>query len=187
MKSLLLAKLALVLISIVLITASLALVPMPGQAQTRVSVSMLVQHPQVQVWRLVGQLDQAANYLPEVTRLEMLTPASSGVGASRRLYHGESDWLDETVDQWYDGKGYSLRLHRGEDAPFPFAEANMEYNLQGVAADATAVHLSLVYAPRYGLLGQMLDGLWVEKRSEAKVIEMAEDLKAWIDRTIGEG
>lgn len=185
MKSLLLAKLSLVLLSILVLVAVLALVPMPGQSQTRVSVSLLLEQSPERVWQLVSQLDQAANYLPEVERVEMRGGATAGEGASRRLYFSGGEQVDETVIRWYEGTGIALQVEQDQQPPFPFADVVFEYNLKGVAADATAVHLSLVYEPRFGLLGQVLDGLLLESREEKKLMAVASGLKQYSDRSGG--
>lgn len=186
MKSLLLAKLGMVLVSILVLFGALALVQMPGQSQTRVSVSLLLDRAPEQVWQMFSQLDQAANYLPEVERVEMLTSVTSGEGASRRLYLSGGEQVDETVTGWYEGTGMTLRIEPDQKPPFPFTEFNFETNLKGMATDATAVHLSLVYEPRFGLLGQVLDSLLLESRAEKKLMAIATGVKQYSDRSGGQ-
>ncbi len=186
MKSLLAAKLLLVLLCAVLSVAVLAWVPIPGRQQSRASVSLVLDQGPQQVWRLVSDLEQASNYLPDIERVEVLSSSGSGVGASRRLYKSQTDWLDETVTQWYEGQGLTLRLHRGDNAPFPFASASFEYNLQALSAGATAMHLSLVYQPRYGLLGQLLDSLFLAGQVERQVMAVALGLKQYSDSSSGQ-
>jgi ribosome-associated toxin RatA of RatAB toxin-antitoxin module len=185
-KSLLAAKLLLVLVGAVLTVAVLAWVPIPGRQQSRASVSLVLNQGPQQVWRLVSDLKQASNYVPDIERVEILSSSDAGVGASGRLYKSQTDWLDETVTQWYEGQGLTLRLHRGDDAPFPFASASFEYRLQPLSAGATAMHLSLVYQPRYGLLGQLLDGLFLAGQVEQRVMGVAQGLKQYSDRSSGQ-
>ena len=179
MKSLLAAKILVVLVCAALTLVVLAWVPTPGRQQSRASVSMVVDLPQQQVWNLISDLEQVSNYAPGVERVEITSNYSTGEGASRRVYKAQGDWLDETVTQWYDGLGFNLRLHQGDAAPFPFARASFEYNLQPLSAAATAVHLSLVYQPRYGLLGQVIDGLFLGGQVEKQVMAVATGLKQY--------
>lgn len=179
MKSLLAAKILLVFIIAALTLVVLAWVPTPGRQQSRASVSMVLEQPQQQVWNIISDLAQASNYVPGVERVEITSNLSTGEGASRRVYKAQGDWLDETVTQWYDGLGFNLRLHQGDAAPFPFASASFEYNLQALSATATAVHMSLVYQPRYGLLGQVLDGLFLGGQVEKQVMGVAQGLKQY--------
>lgn len=183
MKSLLLAKIGLVVFILVLSLVVLAWVPMPGQSQTRASVALLIEQSPERVWQLVSELDQAANYLPDVERIEMLTAATGGEGASRRLFLSGGDQVDETVTEWREGTDIALQIQREQQPPFPFADLRFEYNLKGLSADATAVHMSLVYEPRYGLLGLVLDGLLLESRAEKKLMAIATALKQYSDRT----
>ena len=179
MKSLVAAKILLVLICAGLTLVVLAWIPTPGRQQSRASVSMVIEQPQQQVWNLISDLAGASNYVPGVERVKITSNYASGEGASRRVYKAQGDWLDETVTQWYDGLGFNLRLHQGDAAPFPFASASFEYSLQSLSADATAVHLSLVYQPRYGLLGQVLDGWFLGSRVEKQVMGVATGLKQY--------
>ncbi len=185
MKSLLLAKIGLVVFILVLSLVVLAWVPMPGQSQTRASVSLLLEQSPERVWQLVSELDQAAKYLPDVERVEMLTAANGGKGASRRLHLSGGEQVDETVTDWREGTDIALQVQREQKPPFPFADVSFEYNLKGLSADATAVHLSLVYEPRFGLLGQVLDGLLLESRAEKKLMTVATALKQYSDRNGG--
>jgi ribosome-associated toxin RatA of RatAB toxin-antitoxin module len=179
MKSLLAAKILLVLICAALTLVVLAWVPTPGRQQSRASVSMVVDLPQQQVWNLISDLTQASNYVPGIERVEITSNYSTGEGASRRVYKAQGDWLDETVTQWYVGLGFNLRLHQGDGAPFPFTSASFEYSLQPLSTGATAVHLSLVYQPRYGLLGQVLDSWFLGGQVEKQVMGVATSLKQY--------
>jgi ribosome-associated toxin RatA of RatAB toxin-antitoxin module len=131
------------------------------------------------VWDLVSDLEAASHYLPDIERIEILGGSDRGVGASRRLFTSQSDWLDATVLEWDEGRGLVLQLHRGDQAPFPFANASFEYTMQALSAEATAVHLSLVYLPRYGLLGQLLDSMFLGDRAEQQVMAVAKGLKRY--------
>lgn len=181
MKSLLLAKIGLVLFILLLSLVVLAWVPMPGQSQTRASVSLMLQQAPERVWQLISELDQAANYLPDVERVEMLNAANGGEGATRRLYLSGGEQVDETVTEWREGTDIVLNIQRQQKPPFPYADLRFEYNLKGLSADATAVHLSFVYEPRYGLLGQVLDGVLLERRAEKQLMEIASALKQYSD------
>lgn len=182
MKRLLNSKCFLAIVAVAIILLALSNMPVPNRQDTRASVSLVLDQPVDVVWNIVSDLRQSANYVPGVERVEIQGAQSEGVGARRRVYKTDGPWLDETVSQWREGEGISLRLHHGELAPFPFIEASFDYRLQPLSASATAVHLSLGYRPRYGVLGALLNSWFVTARVEQEVMAVGLGLKRYSER-----
>ena len=115
-----------------------------------------------QAWEMLRDFGAAIHYVPGLTSVEITTEQREGVGASRTVCQGKMA-LSETVTQWCDGQGFTLRLHRGEKGPIPPLKS-ASYNYGLVERDAK-VFLSnaMRYEVGLGFLGPWLDKLAVGK------------------------
>ena len=122
--------------------------------------TLLLDMPREQAWERLRDLSIPHNYVPGVTRTEITTASSGGVGASRRVYMSDTRYLDETVIEWVDGHGFVIRLHNADAGPpSPFTEATFRYWLEDEGPDQTRLTNTLSYSVRWGVLGKLLNRL----------------------------
>lgn len=116
-----------------------------------------------EAWEKLRDLSAAIHYVPGLTSAEITTGQREGVGTSRRVCQGKRA-LNETITEWHDGQGFTLRLHRGEkNGPIPpLTAAWYDYGL--VERDGK-LFLSnrMRYEVGLGFLGQWLDKLGIGK------------------------
>ena len=114
---------------------------------------------QQEAWGKLRDLSLAGNYVPGLTAVELTTGQREGVGASRRVQQGQRIVLDETVVEWRDGEGFSLRLHRGDRGPLPpMREAYFDYGIE-CEDGSVYLHNAMRYSVGLGPLGWLLDVL----------------------------
>jgi hypothetical protein len=117
----------------------------------------------VEAWTKLSDLSKAHLYVPGLTGLDMTTEERTGVGASRRVYQGTRLTLDETVVDWNEGEGFSLRLHRGDKGPLPpMTEAWFDYGLQQQDEQVVLIN-RMRYRLGLGWLGKVLQSLFIER------------------------
>jgi hypothetical protein len=133
-------------------------------------------------WEKLRDLTRAKDYVPGLTDCVVTTPVEEGLGASRVVTHAQFGAMDETVVAWDAGKGNTVRLHKGDAPARPFAEACFRYELRpaasGGAADAPArraceIHTALTYRLAFGLLGRLLDALFLRRLFTRNVVDTA--------------
>lgn len=148
-----------------------------------VQVSTVVALPQRQAWALLSDLELADRYVPGVQACQLTSRKRQGIGASRRVELRGRPPMQETVESWDEGIGFTLRLHRttGNGAPPPFVDARFSCRLQGEGPKQTRVHLQLAYALRGGLIGQLLDRLVVKRTSQSQLDRLAANLKTFYE------
>ena len=118
---------------------------------------------QDQAWEKLRDISRADQYVPGVTELELTTQQTEGEGASRRVFQGKKLALDETVVQWREGLGFSLRLHRGDKGPIPpMTEAFFDYGLRE-RDGKVYLHNRMRYKVGLGPLGWLLQKLVLAK------------------------
>jgi len=146
---------------------------MTSVAEYRVVMPM----PRAAAWEKLSDLSLAHNYVPGLRRTEITSFAATGIGASRRVYRSENSYLQETVTEWREGHGFTIRLHLGEEAPPPFREATFRYWLDDAPGEQTQLTTTLSYTPRWGALGALLDRLALARGIRGTVRDVAISLK----------
>lgn len=148
-----------------------------------VQASTLVALPQRQAWALLSDLELADRYVPGVQACKLTSRKRQGIGASRRVEPRGRPPMQETVESWDEGVGFTLRLHgtSSDEAPVPFADARFSYRLQAEGPKQTRVHLQLAYELRGGVLGQLLDRLAVKRASQSQLDRLAANLKTFYE------
>lgn len=150
---------------------------MPSHA----SHSLLIDLPHEQVWSKLRDLTLAPHYVPDLTGCQLHPGPERGLGASRRVFQKNGQWLDETVSEWHEGEGFLIRLHRGDKgAPVPFREAWFRYAIAS-AGERTAFTASLIYQPAGGVFGKLLDRLLLRRALNKVVTQIAVNLKAFYE------
>ena len=148
-------KLLLITILVVLALCGVAAL-VPGKPLAFRS-EVLVELPLSRSWVLLSDLSLAHEYVPGIQRTERVDDKTTGVGASRRVFSSERDYILETVTDWREGEGFTLDLHDNNgDAPAPFSQASLEYRLESAGEDRTLVSTELRFTLRGGVVGQWL-------------------------------
>lgn len=114
-------------------------------------------------WRRLRDLSAPHLYVPGLTAAAFAGPQREGVGARRRVRRGRLPAIDETVTEWRESEGFTLRLHRGaKGPPPPFRQYFFDYGL-----DERGGRVRLVNRMRYevgpGPLGALLDRLLLRR------------------------
>ena len=125
-------------------------------------------------WEKLRDFSRALDYVPGLTSLEITTEASSGVGASRVVVHETTGAMNETITEWEEGRGFWMRLHRGERGPLPpLREARFHYGLEARGDDRTQIVLTMRYVLGLGPIGALLDALFLRRTLEKNLRDTA--------------
>lgn len=112
--------------------------------------------PTEKAWQIMQDLTVPHNYVPGLIKTEMHTEQLQGVGTSRRVFK-KMMALDETVTEWNEGEGFTLRLHDGEkDKPLP--KSFFKYSIADAGDGKTLFTATMGYTFWLGALGQLIDG-----------------------------
>ncbi|MEP5766494.1 MAG: SRPBCC family protein [Halieaceae bacterium] len=130
---------------------------------TTVSAEFEVMLSAADAWQRLRDLSVPDHYVQGLSSVEFTTAAQAGLGASRRVVQGKSLVLDETVTEWREGEGFTLRLHRGERGPIPpLRQHFFDYGLVE-KDDRVFLHNRMRYEVGLGWLGRLLDVLLIRR------------------------
>ena len=127
------------------------------EAVGRVHIPM----PRAQVWEKLRDLSLAHNYVPGVTAVRIDTAQREGVGTSRTVTMKNGSEMQETVEEWTEGHGFLIRLHKGDKPAMPiFSRFNFRYRIDDdEAGEGTVFSPAMLYETRFGPLGALLGKL----------------------------
>lgn len=115
--------------------------------------------PRAEVWDRLRDLSLAHNYVPGVAAIRIDTASREGVGASRTVIMDNGSEMQETVEEWNEGYGFLIRLHRDDKPAMPiFSRFYFRYRIDD-DGDGTLFEPALVYETRFGPLGRLLGKL----------------------------
>lgn len=119
--------------------------------------------PREQAWAKLRDLSIAHFYVPGLTDTKITTAQKEGIGTSRQVFSKSRPPMDETVVEWRDGYGFTLKLHNGDKPPAPFKEATFQYAVEDAPGGQTLFRGTLRYTLPFGVIGQILDSLFLER------------------------
>ncbi len=145
------------------------------------SASTIIEITLKEAWMRLQDLSLAHNYVPGITKTEITTDLKCGIGASRKVFQSETKWIDETVEEWNEGSGFIIRLHRGTSGPpLPFKEACFTYEISD-SEDHTLLTTTLTYTMRWGAFGKLLDKLAINRIIEGRIRDVAVNMKSYYE------
>ena len=136
-----------------------------------VTASTVIDIPRSKAWEKLRDISLAHNYVPGIVRTEIVSDTREGVGASRYVYRNARSWIQETVEEWREGEGFLIRLHKGDKPAPPFRAAWFRYELAEQGPDKTLFTATLTYELPWGALGR-----WLEPRLNNFVQGMLRDI-----------
>ena len=121
-----------------------------------VHAQVLIDLPRDQAWAKLRDISLAHDYVPGIVKTEIVSEQTEGVGASRYVYRDAKSYIQETVEEWQEGSGFLIHLHRGEKPAPPFKDAWFRYALEDAGEGQTRLTTSLMYEMPWGRLGAWL-------------------------------
>lgn len=124
-----------------------------------VTYEVLIDMPREKAWAIMQDITAPHKYVPGLLKTEMHTEQKQGVGASRRVFK-KMMAMDETVTEWNEGYGFSIRLHDGaKDKPFP--HSYFIYKIDDAAGGKTRFTATMGYSFPLGFIGKIIDSLLI--------------------------
>ena len=145
-----------------------------------VKAQTVIDMPLGDAWAKLRDISQAHNYVPGIVKTEIVSAATEGVGASRYVYRNPKSYIQETVQEWEEGKGFLIHLHRGEKPAPPFKDAWFRYALEDNGNGQTRLTTSLIYEMPWGGLGAWL-GARMSGFVQATIADVAHSMKLYYE------
>jgi hypothetical protein len=112
-----------------------------------------IEASQAQVWAVLGRFMHIDEFHPRVTRVEAMSEAPVGVGATRRCHFKDGTSAVERVVDWQEGASYRVQL---SEYAMPLNQLFMSLSVAATTPTSSRVTMELRYQVKYGPLGWLL-------------------------------
>ena len=129
------------------------------------------------VWRTLSDIGSISAWNPGVVQSHITTERAEGLGAGRHCDLGGRNYLDETVTEWEAGRRLTMRITKTN---LPFKRADIRFVLRKHEG-GTVVSVSPDYELKYGVLGTLLDRLFVRRTYLKGMKALLEGLKRHVE------
>ena len=129
-----------------------------------------------QVWVVLADIGTIDKWNPGVTN-SYKTNSKENLGASRHCDLKGKSYLKEDVVKWIPNESLTMGI---TETNLPFQSADINFTLQS-DSDRTRVTVSPVYQLKYGLLGKLLDKMFVHNTYKKGMIALLEGLKNYVE------
>jgi len=130
------------------------------------------------VWDALADIGSIHEWNPGVVDSRLTTSGAVNVGARRRCELGGKNYLDEEVVEWAPGTALTMRIVATN---LPFKTADIRFILETRDSE-TYVTVSPQYELKFGLLGALLDAVYVRFQYRRGMVNLLKGLKRHIER-----
>jgi hypothetical protein len=143
----------------------------------RFSTDIQIDAPKDDVWGALADIGSIYRWNPGVVESHATTAAETGLGACRYCDLGGKNYLDEEVVEWREGERLTMRV-TGTNLPFKSVDIRFSLRAQ---ENGTLVTVSPVYELKYGVLGKLLDRVYVGRTYEQGMNDLLAGLKKYVE------
>ena len=136
-----------------------------------------IEAPVDEVWRALGEIGDIYRWNPGVRASHTTSEEEAGLGVTRYCDLGGKNYLDEEVVAWQPNEKLTMRI---TGTNLPFETADIRFTLRPENG-ATVVTVSPLYKLKYGVMGKMLDRVYVRKSYQKGMEALLAGLKAHVE------
>ncbi len=131
------------------------------------------------VWEVLADIGGIYRWNPGVEKSWVTSKSTAGLGSSRRCELGGKNFLLEDVVQWDPPRTLTMRI---KETNLPFKRADIRFTLED-RGPATWVTVSPDYELKFGMIGSMLDSLFVRRAYSKGMRGLLSGLKKHVEQT----
>ena len=141
------------------------------------SQEIQIDAPVNKVWETLADIGTIYRWNPGVIESHTTSTGIEGLGATRYCDLGGKNFLDEEVVAWKPNEQLTMRI---TDTNMPFAHADIRFYLRPEDS-GTHVTVSPEYKLKYGIIGTLLDKMFVEKTYSKGMASLLAGLKKHVE------
>ncbi|WP_186453850.1 SRPBCC family protein [Denitratisoma sp. DHT3] len=147
-----------------------------------IETEIVIDLPPAQAWERLRDLSIPQYYVPGLIRTTFNTERREGIGASRKVHMKDGLLLDETVIDWREGSGFTIRLHQGDKPLMPLCrEARFLYRLEDAGDGRTRFRPAMAFAMGARPLGDWFFAALVKKTMVRNLDAVARGMKRFYE------
>lgn len=143
---------------------------------SKVKKSIHIDKPTDQVWKVLADLGAISKYHPYIDKSYYSSENKDGINASRICEFSHGTKLEETAIIWENGKSLEMKSKNIGGPKSPVYNSSTLYDLFP-EEEGTRLVIQVSYTPEYGLLGKVLDIIFIKPQFNKIVINILKGLK----------
>ena len=136
-----------------------------------------VRKPMAEVFSVLSDLEAVQQYNPNVVSAKYISVNQKGVGAARQCDLGKDGVVKERVTEFKENESISMELYE-HNWPLEYMKWNTSVEEE---ADGTLISQKMEYKMKFGLLGSLLDGLFMKKKMDSNLNSIFSSMKSHIE------
>jgi len=146
---------------------------------SRFSTNIRIERSAEEIWVVLADIGNISEWNPGVLSSHVTTEAKTGIGSGRHCDLGGKSYLDERVVEWEKGSRLTFQII-GTNLPFKNADIRFHLREDG---GSTVVTVSPDYSLKFGLLGRVLDAVFIRRMYSKGMKALLKGLKKHVERT----
>lgn len=131
------------------------------------------------VWEVLTDPDVLSRRVAILDRVEIVE--GQGLGMRRYCHDIRERFWPETCTEWVEGERYTMQIDVSE-FPYPFNNMKYTLGLKRLPDDMVLIHITCRYTPKFGLLGNALDWIYLKWKIEDCCEQLMESFNEEIAR-----
>ncbi len=148
---------------------------------TTFSEQINIQADKSRVWDALADIGSIHRWNPGVVDSRITTEGDVGLGSERRCDLVGKNYLNEQVIEWTHGKILTMRII---ETNLPFKTADIRFSLEQRSTQ-TLVTVSPTYVLKFGLLGRLMDVVFVHSQYRKGMANLLKGLKQYVEQGVG--
>lgn len=128
-----------------------------------INVSRQIPSTPEKVWAVLADFPNISTWNTGVARSFATSNSTSGVGAQRHCDLAPFGELEETVKEWDDSRRMVISIDSAKK--LPIAHGEVTFVLKPAGGD-TEISVNYAYKPKFGVLGQIMASLVLDRQVE---------------------
>ena len=137
----------------------------------------IINAPVEHVWKALARIGSIYEWNPGVVGSHLTTEKADGIGAGRQCDLGGGNHLEEEVVEWDPGNRLTMRI---SETNLPFKAADIRFPLQADNGK-TRVTVSPIYELKFGMIGKVLDAVYVRNNYRRGMEALLKGLKKYVE------
>ena len=138
----------------------------------KVSGQIVIDAPAERVWEVLADFGGVQKWAPGVTKSYSTSKSNGGADAARHCDIPGFGGIEELVTEWNEGVGFTYRVE-----PFGMIDESSSTWRITPQGDKTLVYTELILNMRFGVLGSLMERLFVKRKVEKGTRNGLEGLK----------
>lgn len=165
-------------ISVVAFFACVIALSLIGGNMTELNHQVKINAPAQKTFEVLSNLESVQHYNPGVVSANYVSSSKVGVGAARECDLGKDGKIKERVTGFKNNEYISMELYEHN---WPLEYMKWDTRVQP-AGDGSIVSQKMQYKMKFGLIGSLLDSLFMKKKLDSTMNSVFSSMKEYIEK-----